>query len=61
MANYVRNLIRVVDGDFQAVADFMKSEKYDFDFNKLIPMPPSMLALKAKYNGISKQILNQIN
>ncbi len=33
----------------------MKSEKYDFDFNKLIPMSPSMLALKAKYNGISKQ------
>lgn len=53
MPNYVRNLIRVVDGDFQAIADFMKSENYDFDFNRLIPMPPSMVALRAKYNGIS--------
>ena len=55
MPNYVRNLIRVVDGDFQAVADFMKSDERNFDFNRLIPMPQSMLALKAKYNGISKQ------
>ncbi len=53
MPNYVRNLIRVVDGDFQAIADFMKSENYDFDFNRLIPMPPSMVALRVKYNGIS--------
>lgn len=55
MPNYVRNLIKVVDGDFQAVADFMKSENYDFDFNRLIPMPQSMVELRTKYNGISKQ------
>lgn len=55
MPNYVYNLIKVADGDFQALADFMKSEERDFDFNKLIPMPPSMLALRTKYNGISKQ------
>lgn len=54
MPNYVYNLI-TVDGDFQTVADFMKSDERNFDFNKLIPMPPSMLALRAKYNGISKQ------
>lgn len=54
MPNYVYNLIKVADDDFQALADFMKSEERDFDFNKLIPMPPSMLYLK-KYNGISKQ------
>ena len=55
MPNYVRNLIKVVDGDFQAVADFMKSENYDFDFNLLIPRPQSMVELRTKYNGISKQ------
>lgn len=52
MPNYVRNLIKIVGGDFQTVADFMKSEERPFDFNKLIPMPPSMLYLK-KYKGIS--------
>jgi len=54
MPNYVRNLIKIVGGDFQTVADFMKSEERPFDFNKLIPMPPTMLYLK-KYNGISRQ------
>ena len=54
MPNYVRNLIKIVGGDFQTVADFMKSEGRPFDFNKLIPMPPTMLYLK-KYNGISRQ------
>lgn len=54
MPNYVRNLIKVVDGDFQAINNFMKSEIDDFDFNRLIPMPPTMLYLK-KYNGISRQ------
>lgn len=54
MPNYCRNLIRVIAGDFQSVADFMKSEERDFDFNKLIPMPPTMLYLK-KYDGISRQ------
>ena len=42
---YVHNFVKVVDGDFQAIADFMKSETRDFDFNNLIPMPPSILAL----------------
>lgn len=54
MPNYCRNLIKVVDGNFQSVTDFMKSEERNFDFNKLIPMPQSMLYLK-KYNGISRQ------
>lgn len=55
MPNYVYNLIKVVDGDFQTVNNFMKSEKRDFDFNRLIPMPQSMVELRTKYNGISKQ------
>lgn len=53
MPNYIRNLIKI-DGDFQAVTEFVKSEERTFDFNKLIPMPPTMLTLKSKHNGISK-------
>lgn len=53
MPNYVRNIIRVVDGDFQAVTEFVKSEERTFDFNKLIPMPQSMVELMKKNYGIS--------
>lgn len=55
MPNYVRNLINIVSGDFQAVADFMKSEERDFDFNKLIPMPQSILYFRKFNKGISRQ------
>lgn len=53
MPNYVRNLIRVVDGDFQAVTEFVKSEESTFDFNRIIPMPQSMVELMTKNYGIS--------
>lgn len=55
MPNYVRNLIKIVDGDFQAIADFLKSEERDFDFNKLIPMPQSILYFRKFNKGISRQ------
>lgn len=53
MPNNIINIIKVVDGNFQAVCNLMKSEECDFDFNKLIPMPQSMVALMTKNYGIS--------
>lgn len=50
MPNNIRSIIKVADGDFQAVADFMKSEKRDFDFSNLIPFPDVF----KQFNGICR-------
>jgi len=39
MANYVRNTLRVVEGDPKEVFDTIRTEQSVIDFHQLIPMP----------------------
>lgn len=72
MPNNIRSIIKVADGDFQAVADFMKSEKRDFDFSNLIPFPDVFNDIcrldelgadfwKAMYNGSDDDLERALN
>lgn len=42
MPNWVRNTLKVIQGDPKEIFVFVRTEKSVFDFNKLIPMPDSI-------------------
>jgi hypothetical protein len=43
MANYMRNTLRVVEGDPQEVFGAVRSERSVIDFQQLIPMPANIM------------------
>jgi hypothetical protein len=43
MANYVRNTLRVVEGDPKEVFDTLRTERSVIDFQQLIPMPEQIM------------------
>ena len=54
MANYVRNTLRVVEGDPKEVFDTVRTERSVIDFQLLIPMPEHILnsTEKVEWHGM---------